>query len=365
MIRRLYVHNFRCLQNFTLDLAAAPSVLLIGGNGVGKTSVLFALELLQKITRGINRVSSLIRPGDLHFSAPSGPARIELEASVQGHEFKYTIAFEFPQDFKELRVYEESLHANGTPLFTRTLADVSLGGTSDAAFRIDWHLAALPIIQERSIRDPLYIFKNWMSLAVLLRPIPALMEGGSEGSGSLWVNPNGSNFGAWFTGLLAFDPEVYAVIEREVRQYMPDFKDIKNPVAGRDYRSLVVQFATGENRAVLPFAEISNGEKCYFLGATALAAAQSYGPILCFWDEPDNHLAISEVGSFVMQLRRNDNVQFIATSHNSEVIRKFSDETTFLVERADHFSPPTARRLSELTIHGDLVEALARGDVHS
>ncbi len=39
MIQRLYVHNFRCLENFELSLDGARSVLLLGRNGVGKTTV--------------------------------------------------------------------------------------------------------------------------------------------------------------------------------------------------------------------------------------------------------------------------------------------------------------------------------------
>ena len=45
MLERLYVHNFRCLENFTLDLAGHPSALLIGKNGAGKSTVLRSLKL--------------------------------------------------------------------------------------------------------------------------------------------------------------------------------------------------------------------------------------------------------------------------------------------------------------------------------
>ncbi len=55
MIERLYVHNFRCLENFTLDLAGRSSALLIGKNGAGKSSVLDCLRLFQDICRGVNR----------------------------------------------------------------------------------------------------------------------------------------------------------------------------------------------------------------------------------------------------------------------------------------------------------------------
>jgi hypothetical protein len=40
VIRRLYIHNFRCLENFELPIAAYSSALLIGKNGAGKTTVI-------------------------------------------------------------------------------------------------------------------------------------------------------------------------------------------------------------------------------------------------------------------------------------------------------------------------------------
>ncbi len=84
---------------------------------------------------------------------------------------------------------------------------------------------------------------------------------------------------------------------------MGDLKDIKNPLIGTESRSLVVQFADGERSLSLPFNELSDGEKCFMICALVLAANESYGPLLCFWDEPDTHLALSEVGHFMMSLR--------------------------------------------------------------
>jgi predicted ATPase len=64
VIRRLYIHKFRCLENFELSLAGLSSVLLIGNNGSGKTTVRLALEILQRIARGTNRVGDLVKSKD-------------------------------------------------------------------------------------------------------------------------------------------------------------------------------------------------------------------------------------------------------------------------------------------------------------
>jgi ATPase subunit of ABC transporter with duplicated ATPase domains len=146
---------------------------------------------------------------------------------------------------------------------------------------------------------------------------------------------------------------------------MPDLNDIKKPVVGTDSRSLVVQFSNDQGSVSLPFEDLSDGEKCFMICAVVLAANHAYGPVLCFWDEPDNYLALSEVGHFVLALRKAFQFggQFIATSHNSEAIRRFSDENTLVLYRTNHLDPTKVRPLNEMQFSGDLVGALIRGDV--
>ena len=146
---------------------------------------------------------------------------------------------------------------------------------------------------------------------------------------------------------------------------MPDLRDIKNPATGTDSRSLVVQFATQQGSLSLPFEDLSDGEKCFMICALVLAANSAYGPLLCFWDEPDNYLALSEFAHFLLALRKEfqSGGQFIATSHNPEAISRFSDENTLVLDRKNHLEPTLIRPLNEIQVNGDLVSALIRGDV--
>jgi len=366
-MRRLYVHNFRCLENFELPVSGQSSLLLIGKNGSGKTTVGFALEVLQKIARGTNRVGELVRPEDLSRGRADVPMRFEIEVELEAQTYGYSIAFEFPTGFKELRVLEEKLTVGGMPVFSREVAEVHvarMGQEKEASFRIDWHLVALPIIQQQSSHDPIVVFKRWLARMLILRPVPSLILGDSKEE-TLEPNLQVTNFGAWFSGLLAYAPSAYARIDEYLKQVMPDLKDIKNPVVGTDSRSLVVQFSNEQGSVSLPFGYLSDGEKCFMICALVLAANDAYGPVFCFWDEPDNYLALSEVGHFVLALRKafQSGGQFIATSHNSEAIRRFSDENTVLLYRKNHLEPTIVRPLKNLQISGDLVGALVRGDV--
>ena len=108
MIRRLYVHNFRCLENFELPVLGLSSVLLIGTNGSGKTTVGLALEVLQKIGRGTNRVGNLVQPADLARGRADVPIRFEIEVDLKGQIYQYDIAFEYPEGFRELRTRREA-----------------------------------------------------------------------------------------------------------------------------------------------------------------------------------------------------------------------------------------------------------------
>ena len=230
-----------------------------------------------------------------------------------------------------------------------------------AKFRIDWHLVALPIVQERSHVDP---FRDWLAHTLFLRPIPSLIRGEST-SETLQPNAQVTDFGAWFAGLMAFMPAAYSKVDGFLRELMPDLKDIKNPVIAKDSRSLVVQFSNDQGSVNIPFEDLSDGEKCFMISALVLAANEAYGPLLCFWDEPDSHLALHEVGHFVLALRKafRSGGQFIMTSHHPEAIGRFSDENTIFLYRRSQLEPTIVRPLNELQVKGDLISALVRGDL--
>jgi energy-coupling factor transporter ATP-binding protein EcfA2 len=376
VIRRLYVHNFRCLENFELPISGHSSALLIGKNGSGKTTVGLALQILQKIARGTNRVADLVKPKDFARGRTDVPMRFEIEVKLGDKIYSFALALEFPTGFKELRVLEEKLDVDGKTIYSRESAQVHLetpretGNLKNLAnlakpnFPIDWHLVALPIIQQRSLEDPVPTFKQWLARVLILRPMPSLISGDSKEE-TLEPSTQVTDFGAWFSGLLAHAPSAYTAVDSYLKQVMPDLTDIKNPITGTDSRSLVVQFSSEQGSMTLPFEDLSDGEKCYMICALVLAANKVYGPVLCFWDEPDNFLALSEVGDFVSALRTafKSGGQFIATSHNPEAIRRFSDENTFVLYRSNHLEPTRVRPLKDLHVTGDLVGALIRDDI--
>ena len=139
---------------------------------------------------------------------------------------------------------------------------------------------------------------------------------------------------------------------------------MQNPPIGRNAKSLKIIFS-GERRELdINFSDLSDGEKCFFLIGTVLAANKYYGPLLCFWDEPDNYLYLSEVQHNIMALRRGfcQQGQFIAAAHNEHVIHCFSPENTFVLDRSSHLLPTVIRPLEELAVAKNLIESIVLGE---
>jgi predicted ATPase len=368
MLQRLYVHNFRCLENFEFKPEGAGSALLIGPNGSGKSTVARALQLLQNIGRGVNRVGKLARPGEFTRGRSDIPMRFELEVALGSHRYHYRLVLDLPARFRELRVLEEALSVDGTSVFVRRESEVTLQRRSHAktevVFPVDWHLVALTVIQDSSLADSLNAFRQWLERMAILSPAPRLMHGNAT-SETLAPTDDGSNFADWMAGLLAQYPASYSDISTHLREVMPDFSQLRNLPAGQDAKTLVVEFKSGSGKLELPFDELSDGEKCFFLCALVLAANKAYGPIFVFWDEPDQHLAMPEVGHFVMALRRafDSEGQVLLSSHHAETIRSFSDHNTWVLNRKSHLEPPVIRLLADLNIEGGLIQAILSGEL--
>ena len=370
MLQRLYVHNFRCLENFEFKPEGATSVLLIGRNGSGKSTVARVLQLFQRIGRGVNRVGQLVRPAEFTQGRSETPMRFELDVALGKHSFHYRLALELPVRFRELRVLEESLSVDGAAVFVRHEAEVTLqrgvGTKPGVVFPIDWHLVALPVIQDPALTDPLNTFRLWLERMAILSPVPRLMQGNASNE-TLAPSDDGSNFADWMAGLLAQFPAAYSDISEHLREVMPDLSQFRNLPAGRNAKALVAEFKSGSGKFELPFDELSDGEKCFFLCALVLAANKAYGPMFVFWDEPDNYLAMPEVSHFVMALRRafESGGQLVVSSHNAEAIRSFSDNNTWVLDRKSHLEPTVIRALSDFHIEGGLIQAILTGELQA
>ena len=229
MIERLYVHNFRCFENFTLDLVDRPAALLIGRNGAGKSTVLECFRLFQKICRGFNRVKELISASDFTQQRTDRPMRFEVELNLGMKRFKYAISFEWPPNFHEARILDEALTVDGDVVFTRQNAQIQLAGGS--SFLLDWHIVALPIITERPGERTIQDLKSYFANMILISPIPANMSGFSE-EATAELQKDSSNYASCLRALLGKKPAVYTKFDSYLKAVIPDYASIENVERG-------------------------------------------------------------------------------------------------------------------------------------
>jgi hypothetical protein len=309
-------------------------------------------------------VDKLILPADFFLHDLSKPMRFEIVVVLSGKRYAYAISFDWPENFREARILEESLSVDGKSVFTRQQAQIQVGtGTS---FRLDWHVFALPVIDEkppeRTIRD----LTKFLGSLVLIAPVPGSMTGFSEQPSSE-LEEDASNFASCFRGLMESDYSLITPFTEYIQSIIPDFSTIKPEDRGKDGKQYMVTFkkADAQESLVVEFDALSDGQKCFLLSGYIVTSNAAGRPIVCMWDEPDNHLSISEVGQFVMGLRKmaNRSGQFIASSHHPETIRKFSDETTIVLTRKSQVDPTLPKPLKEIGYHGDLIDALIRDEV--
>ncbi len=354
MLQRLYVHNFRCFEHFEFKPQDQTAVLLLGKNASGKSTMRQVLALFQAIGRGRSRVGELITSSDFAQHRRDEPIWFELEVRLGRQSYAYSLVLELPERFRELRVQQERLVVDGEVIFNRDAAKVAMPrktkGYEDAVFFIDWHLVALPIIQDAAAATVLRHLREWLGGMILLAPIPFNMRDEAIGSDAA-IHESAHNLADWLADLLERFPAAYSSVVEHLQQFSPDLQGFRFDRLGRDARALLVLYREDQKTLELPISALADGEKCFFINSILLAANQMMAPLPAFWDEPENYLAPHEVNQFVIALKRSflrHQSQLIISSHNPQAILCFAQDSTWVMGRRHHLEPSQIRCLEEL-----------------
>lgn len=360
MLKKLYVHNYKSLQNFEFDLKGRTSIALLGKNGSGKSSIGEIIYILQQIGNGINDVNKLFSPEDISYHNKKFPIIIQVETTCEGKAFKFKLALEYIEEIKHLSIKNESLKCEGEPIYTRDVNKVSvydskqdrLGNTH--SFLLKNTVFALPILQSRESNDPIKDFKEWLGKIIILSPVPSLITGISSAE-AINPNPCASNLADWITNILGLYPRAYNIMDNFLQIFMHDFKEFYLNSLSKDVKEIIVTFGEDKNVFKTSFNKLSDGEKCFFIGAALVSSISLEQDLLCFWDEPDSYLGVSEIQHFITTLRKtfSRHNQIIITSHNNETLRTFSDEDIYIVQRENHLMPTAIKQASEFEFKGN------------
>jgi len=95
MLKRLYVHNYKCLVNFEINLDQDIS-LFLGANGSGKSTVFEVLSKLRRVIVGEEKVGNVFDETDSPRWLKSGvnETRFELDIEIGNDIYRYLLVME-------------------------------------------------------------------------------------------------------------------------------------------------------------------------------------------------------------------------------------------------------------------------------
>lgn len=348
MFKKIYIHNYKCFQNFEFKLDNEKSLLLLGKNGVGKSSLLNILNILKNIANNENRLGALFDKKD--FKNPESPIELDFTLDIQDVEYQYKLSVIYPEKFHEPKIQTEELFVDDKIIYRRDEeGSVSLDGKE---FIIDWHSVALPVLfpYRTFNKDKIDFFKKWLSNMIFLAPIPSQISSNTYSDGR-WLEKDASNFCSWLNDILNTEPSFYADLVGVIKKIFPDFNKIKFDDYGI-FKQLEVSFIKEQDKIELDFEHLSDGEKLLFIFSTIITLfGYDNKPFFCFWDEPENYISIALLENLIQYFRAkvefNSNGQLFFTSHNAEIMNIFPKSNIYYMYRESHLSPSRIVNLQE------------------
>ena len=371
MLRRLRVQNYKCLDDFELELNG--TVLLLGGNGAGKTALLDVVFGIRKLLAAEVKITDHLafHPATLTRWQPDGNQTFEIDLEVDSESFRYLLQIEHADGGRQSRVVWESLGVDDTPLFQCKMGEVQLyrdDGSKGPTYKTDWTESALARVAPQASNTRLTTFKNAMRTTVVCNIRPALLRAESTGEARL-LDRHAENFVDWYRHAVQENPASAVAHVAALREVIDGFHNIHLQQSGLDTRALMLDFAgdhvSGGDNFKLRFDELSDGHRALVVLYALLHLRPESGGVTLFLDEPDNFLALSEIQPWLLELIDlcdKTPSQAVVCSHHPELIDYLGPDSGVLLVRQSS-TAITAQPLSELS-DGDglkLSEQLARG----
>jgi predicted ATPase len=322
MLKRVYIDNYRCLVNFTLHLA--PTSILLGLNGSGKTTVFEVLNILQKFISGGARVDDVFTSQTLTRWDKRPLQSFELEVEGPNGTYLYKLIIEHQARLKKARVKRETLSLDGAILFDFDKGDVHLfrdDASAGPIYPFDWGQSGLSTLLPRHDNTNLSWFKDQLRryLIVSLKPDQMRATTGKEDD---FLLPGAENFASWYRYHLQEHQKCMFDLTEKISEIFSGFRQFRLTQAGEE-RILEAEFSRDHEEAVYyRFNELSDGQRALMVLYALLFAADEVKYTL-FLDEPENYIALPELQPWLMDLKDNteeSEFQTVIISHHPEYI---------------------------------------------
>ena len=337
MIKRIYIDNYKSLVNFELRLQEL--ILLLGPNGVGKTSVLDVMFALRRLLSGEAKVTDkyIFPMSTLTRWQKRDMQVFELDLVLEEDELRYRLEVEHERTSRRGRISLERLESKGNPLFVFERGEVHLyrdDHSQGPTFGADWTESALARVPPRNDNTRLTRFLDFMRKVIVCGLYPASFETESSTEDSM-LERDARNFAAWYRHVLLERQELVPEFTKALQEVIDGFRGIRMERVGLDTRALMVMFDQFGERYELRLDEISDGQRALIAlySLVRLAAGQGYTLLL---DEPDNYIALAEIQPWLIELADacgREVPQAVLCSHHPELIDYLGADRGVLLQR--------------------------------
>jgi predicted ATPase len=376
MLSQIYVDNYKCFVNCEVKFDQIN--LLMGDNGVGKTSAFEVLRALKNFVIEGARVSDLFPMRTLTRWEKRNKQTFELGFAGNGGNYKYrlVVEHELPSLAKN-RVYEEKLLFDGNTLFSFEVGRVHLYRDDYSVgpnFPFDWNGSALATVGESADNRKLIWFRDRLRKLHILQINP-LKKYMSPVSAEEDQTPQAdlSNFASWYRHLWQQDPGALLEFFGSLTPIIAGFRSLKFASDGEKTRILTLEQETFFNaegnetprsaKKDFAFDELSDGQRQLIALYTILHFGLNEDTTYCL-DEPDNFVSLREIQPWLMEVDdrcQNNHAQTLFISHHPEIINYFASANGLLLTR-QHNGPVRVRPFSEGNDSGlEAAELVARG----
>jgi predicted ATPase len=365
MIKRIYIDNYKCLVNFELHLGEIT--LLVGPNGVGKSSVLDVIYALRRLLSGAAKVDDPdVFPPDSRTRWSSQLKQVvEVECDFDGEVLTYRLEIEHAESGRKTKVASETLRAKTGLLFSFVEGEVQLYRDDHGKgpqVGSDWSESSLARVPARPENSRLTRFRDYMRNSVVCGLYPRSFSTDSTREEPV-LQRDGANFVSWYRHLVqeVGDTTEYRDALREV---LDGFDKVRLEKVGTEARAMTAVFRQNGAPYELRLGELSDGQRAVVaLYAFLHLFQESNAPL--FLDEPDNYLALTEIQPWLIALADACGVkipQAVICSHHPEVIDYLGGDRGVLLEREvtgvtkvrylGDVELPDGAKLSELVARG-------------
>jgi predicted ATPase len=390
MLTRLYIDNFKCLGNVTVEFD--PLTVLVGPNGAGKSSILDALRKVSDLLSQRGNTESLFPTESLTRWDTRSDQLFELDIRLPGEEtsdaplsagsYRYSLHLKHDRSREKNRIVEEKLTFEGRVLYRGWLDSADsyeIGGVPNFRAQLfkdngaegpqvlgDWHYSGIARIASRPENRLLQRFRRFIDHLVILSINPASITAEAKKEQNM-VSFDGSDFSSWFLYLHHNHALACREAERRLQEgVLPGLALFQTESEGSTQVAKAIYQHRGED-VKIRLDELSGGQRAMVILEHALAVTSMWRSSVVI-DEPANFLGLTEIQPLLLRLQNSADEgegQAILTSHHPVTYDLLAESNGRWLERTPLGPTKVSRVADVIGVPEDsavpLSELVARG----